>query len=665
MLTLMTTALLAAAPGIAVDSSRYDPDCGIRIVRRDASLRVEWAGTDRQSCVAVFSLDPAKPLFELLQANGIAVAHDVRPVFTVTTGSRTERANERYIFFDKPASRPAHVHEAVFDLSAVRIESTGTRAAITFSKLSSGPFTGNLVARFYAGSPLIHLEAAMAIEQSSTAYIYDFTLEGDWTNAAWKDNETDRWTHAATGGAPHPVGVRHRVIFGETPSGSIAVFPPPHAFFFPRDHTVNFKFAQVGGKRFGLRQDPSGGPGHQGRYIPWFDAPAGKTQRMGAFLLVSTEKPEGEMERVKRYTNSDMFRPMDGRFTFTTHWHVRLAMNELAGHPAGPEVAKVFKAMNVNLIHVAEFHGDGNPADPGPTRLPQLKAMFDVCRKYSDDQILFIPGEEANAHLNMPAPKGTHPGHWIYLFPKPVYLTLVRGEGVPFVEEIQPYGTVYHAGSEAEMVEILRRENALAWTAHPRIKASFACPDIYKEKTWYKDDLWLGGAWKAMPSDLSEPRLGVRVLDLLDDMNTWGQKKQVPGEVDTFELNSTHELYGHMNINYLKLDKKPTIEDWSPVLGALRRGAFFTTTGEVLIHQFEVKNGLINADLEWTFPLSHILLASWDGREIKRRTFPVTDAGEFGRRQFQWPVEPSSAWVRLEAWDIAINGAFTQPLWLR
>jgi hypothetical protein len=124
---------------------------------------------------------------------------------------------------------------------------------------------------------------------------------------------------------------------------------------------------------------------------------------------------------------------------------------------------------------------------------------------------------------------------------------------VPFKEEIEGYGAVYHAGSETDMVEILRLEKGLGWTAHPRIKASFACPDSYKEKDWFKDDLWLGGAWKAMPADLSENRLGVRVLDLLTTMNTWGGRKQILGEVDTFELDRTHELYGHININYLKL----------------------------------------------------------------------------------------------------------------
>ncbi|MBI4658350.1 MAG: hypothetical protein HY735_05820 [Verrucomicrobia bacterium] len=664
-MTPITALFLALALDASVDFSQFDPACGIHIERRASSLRAEWRADKDQPAVAVFSLDPSKPLFESLEAGGLAVARDTRPVFTVTTGSRTERPNERYIFFDKPASRPTTTIEAALNLKAVRVESTGSRASLSFSKLTAGPFSGELVVRIYSGSPFVQVEAALTNEEKLLAYIYDFQLEGKWKQAAWKDNETDRWVQASVDGPPRAVGARNRAIFGETGSGSVAVFPPPHAFFFPRDHTVNFKFAQIGRNRFGLRQDPAGGPGHQGAYIPWFDAPAGKTQRMSAFVLAAVEKPEAALERIKRYTHDDAFKPMEGRFTFTTHWHVRLAMNELAGKPVGAEVAKVFKAMNVNLVHLAEFHGDGNPADPGPKRLPQLQAMFEICRKYSDDRILFIPGEEANAQLNIPAPKGTHPGHWMYLFPKPVYLTLVRGKNEPFAEDIAPYGTVYHAGSESDMVEILRRENALAWTAHPRIKASFACPDVYREKDWYKDDLWLGGAWKAMPADLSEPRLGVRVLDLLDDMNTWGQRKQVPGEVDTFELDSTHELYGHMNINYLRLERKPTIEDWSPVLGALRRGDFFTTTGEVLIHSFEVKNGRVQADLEWTFPLAQVLIVSWDGHDVRRRNIPVADAREFGRRKFEWPLEGSPTWVRLEAWDVAINGAFTQPLWLR
>lgn len=663
-MTIITPLLLTLALEAPVDFSKFEPATGIKIERNGASLRAEWPA-GRTSCAAIFSLDPAKPLFESLEMGGVVIARELRPVFTITSGSRTERANERYIFFDKPALRATKTQDAVLDLNAVRVESHGARATISFSKLSAGPFAGELVVKIYSQSPFLQVEAAMSNTEKLLAYIYDFQLEGQWNGAAWKDNLSDQWVRASVKSEPRAVGVRNRAIFGETDAGVVAIFPPPHAFFFPRDYTVNFKFAQVGNNRFGLRQDPAGGPGHQGAFIPWFDASAGKTQHMGAFVMASTDKADVALDRIKRYTHNDAFKPIDGHFTFTTHWHMKLTMNELAGKHAAAEAAKVFKGMNVNLVHLAEFHGDGDPADPGPKRLPQLKAMFDLCRKYSDDRIVFIPGEEANAQLNIPAPAGTHSGHWLYLFPKPVYLTLVRGAGVPFTEKIAPYGTVYHAGSEADMFEILKREKALAWTAHPRIKASFACPDSYKEKDWFKDDLWLGGAWKAMPGDLSEPRLGVRVLDLLDDMNTWGQRKQVPGEVDTFDLDSTHELYGHMNINYLKLDKRPTIDDWSPVLGALRRGDFFTTTGEVLIHSFEVKNGQASAQLEWTFPLSQVLLVSWDGQEVKRQTIPMHGTSEFGSGRFEWPVEGLPKWVRLEAWDVAFNGAFTQPRWLR
>ncbi len=215
------------------------------------------------------------------------------------------------------------------------------------------------------------------------------------------------------------------------------------------------------------------------------------------------------------------------------------------------------------------------------------------------------------------------------------------------------------------MAEILKREKGLAWTAHPRIKASFACPDSYKEKDWYQSETWLGGAWKAMPADLSDLRLGVRVLDLLDDMNTWGQRKCAHGEVDTFELDRSHELYGHMNVNYLHLAKRPTSDDWSPVLDVLRRGDFFVSTGEVLIHSFDAREGKVKAEIEWTFPLAQVVVAAWDGRTLRRAVHRLKDTPEFGRRAFEWPLDvPEARWVRLETWDVAGDGAFTQPLWL-
>jgi hypothetical protein len=652
--------LLALALLQDVDLSKHDPACGVRLERKDGALRAEW-----DAGAVAFDLSGG-PLFASLEAGGKVLARGVRPAYEITVGSRIERANERYIFFDKPALRPRKTHRADLALKSVGAESAGKRTSIRFAELTAGPFRGEIIVTIYAGSPLLHVEAAMGIEEQLVAYIYDFVLEGDFAGLAWKDNASDRWIRETPSDGPRPVGVRRRVIYAESDPGSVGVFPPPHAWFFPRDHTDNFKFAQAGKGRFGLRQDPD----QKNAFVPWFDAPSGRVQRMHAFVQLHPGKAEEAFDRLGRYTNGDVFKRIPGRQTFTSHWHVRLTIAELAGRPNAPEVAKVFDEMGVEIVHLAEFHGDRGahkPNDPGEQRLPELKAMFDVCRKYSTDRVLLIPGEEANMQLNQPAPKGTHAGHWVYLFPKPVYLTLVRPEGKPFVEELAPYGKVYRAGNEAEMAEVLRLEKALAWTAHPRIKASFACPDSYREKEWFKSDTWLGGAWKAMPADLSHDRLGVRVLDLLDDMNTWGRPKIAHGEVDTFELDRTHELYAHMNVNYLKLARKPTVDDWSPVLDALRSGDFFVTTGEVLIHEFRAAEGEVKADLEWTFPLSSVRLAWWDGAAVKHRVTRLDDTQEFGRRTFTFPLPElkDARWVRLEAWDAAVNGAFTQPLPLR
>ncbi len=578
------------------DLTAYDPGCGVAVKQEGDLLRVDD-----------LAIDMKKHTFTLA---GI----EFTPKLTVTTGARTDRANERYTFFDKP--KVTKRSDAALEW-AVRAVSDGKRVAITIGKLTAGPFHGEFVVTRFAGSPLVRFDAAMTLEEKLVAYFYEFALEGDFDGAKEK----------------------HRIV---TANGKLALFPPPHAFFFPRDWTNDFGFTTAKKGRISIRQLPDGG----GAFVPWFDAPAGRTQHMTAFVCAA--------DKADSYTRGDVFKPMEGRLTMTSHWHSRLAISELDGKPKAPEFVAAFKAIGVNLVHLAEFHGDGHPDDGGETRLKEMKSMFDVCRKYSDDQLLLLPGEEWNRHLGNPKPK-EHPGHWMYLFPKPVYCTKVRAEKQEFVEEVKGYGAVYHVGSKDDMVALLEKEKGLAWVAHPRIKASFATPDAFKDEPFFKADFFLGAAWKAMPGDLSE-RLGRRALDVLDDMRGWGHKKMLLGEVDCFEVDRSHELYGAMNVNYLKLAKKPTVDDWSPVLDALRAGDFFVTTGEILIHSFEAKAGKVSVELEWTFPLDFVEIVSAG----KRKTIRMSETGEHGRKRFEWEME-TGAWVRVEAWDVAGNGAFTQP----
>jgi hypothetical protein len=484
-----------------------------------------------------------------------------------------------------------------------------------------------------------------------------------------------------------PLAVRYRTIVAETPRGAVACFPPPHQYQYPRDWSDNFRFVWWGRDHhpdaqslgFGVRQDKAGG----GAFVPWFNAPPNTQQRLGVFYLASRGTAADALQQTLRYTHGDRFVELPGYLTMTSHWHMAIAVTAMQprgrGPAAVPDYVRIFKDMGVNMVHLAEFHGDGHQQDPGPLRLPEMGSMFTECRRWSDDQLLLIPGEEINTFLGVEE-AGKHPGHWMSLFPRPVYWIMQRPADQPFVTEHPEYGKVYRVGGRADMIRLLKEENGLAWAAHPRIKASSWTPDIFRNEDFFLADYWLGGAWKAMPGDLSRERLGERVLDLLDDMANWGQKKYVLGEVDVFKIDPTHELYSHMNVNYLKLDRLPRFDDgWQEVLDVLRNGQFFVTTGEVLIAEFSVdgkasgenlqlaadRPAELRAELTWTFPLAFAEVISGDGQQVYRERIDLSDTTSFGSRTLTLhPQLRGRHWVRFEVWDIAANGAFTQPVWL-
>jgi hypothetical protein len=138
--------------------------------------------------------------------------------------------------------------------------------------------------------------------------------------------------------------------------------------------------------------------------------------------------------------------------------------------------------------------------------------------------------------------------------------------------------------------------------------------------------------------------------------------------VDVFKVEPDYELYGHMNVNYLKLDRIPRFADgWQPVLDALRGGEFFVTTGEVLIpsHTFDFARGEIRANVEWTFPLAFAEVISGDGNNVYHDRVELNDTSAFGSRELRIAFKAARRrWARLEVWDTAANGAFTQPKWL-
>jgi hypothetical protein len=698
------SAARSAAP-LPVEGLRDAVASSVSVRREGNGLTLRWPVTAREWAELKLDLRPSQPLVEQI---GLAassrdaaapVLHGLDPVWFLTVGSRKEAGgrppgmspfNE---FFDNPASRPHESYLARYAPEWVRVERAAERATVRLGTVSAGPFSGELRFNVYARSRLIQAEAVMRTREDLRAFVYDAGLVGrdaGWKSLAWTDTDGRIQRRPVREEDPDAsMQVRHRTLVVEGEGGSLACFPPPHQFFFPRDYTDNLSTVWSGtGHRgrvqrfgFGIRQPETGG----GAFVPWFNAPPRTDQHLSVFYLPVAGRAEEALKETLRYTHGDRFPKLPGHVTLTSHWHMAVAVaamqrRERGEDPAAvPDFVRMFKEMGVDAVHLAEFHGDGHQNDPGPLRLPEMRAMFDECRRLSDRDLLLLPGEEVSGILGISEP-GKHPGHWMSLFPRPVYWTMRRAPDQPFVEEQPPYGTVYHVGGPPDMLALLEREKGLGWTSHPRIKASSWTPDVYRNESFYRSDRWLGAAWKAMPADLSRPKLGERALDLFDDMANWGPRKYLPGEVDVFKLDHTHELYGHMNVNYLRLARLPRFEEgWQPVLDALRAGRFFVSTGEVLINDFTLggrRSGEtvttapgsepeLKAQLSWTFPLRFAEVISGDGERVYREKIDLTDTTAFGARALRLrPDLRGRKWARLEVWDVAANGAYTQPVWL-
>src|SRR5437667_1417012 len=516
----------------------FAADLGVALEQSDTQLRVTWPISGEESGVDVFSLDETKPLIESLgiAAKGqasIVVMKALTPVTLLTVGSRDSKNPQGWgAFFDNTPRRPYETYLVALGKRRVQTTNTGTRTTVSLAAAAAGGFRGDVRFTFYRNSPLIHVETVMTTQEDWRAIIYDAGLASaspDWDSMAWNDTSGEfQSVKLNAEAAAKSLAVSGRTIVASGSAGSIAVFPAPHQFFYPQDEAYNLKFVwhgrnygqRVSEYRCGIRQSDTGNK----RFVPWFNAPPGTEQRLGVFYLLTRGDARQALDAVARYTHGDRYKKLPGHLTFTSHYHVehsrdfldKQKQHQTNGVPRGlesPGFVKTFKARGADILHSAECHYEDGSRTAEANRLNKLKVMHDETRRLTDSELLLLPGEEPNVQLG---------GHWISLFPKPVNWTLNRSAGKPFVEEIEGYGKVYHVGSPADVLRLFEAERGLMWTAHPRIKSSFGFPDGYKDAEFFRSDRFLGGAWKAMPADLSRTTLGWRVLDLLDDMCNCG-----------------------------------------------------------------------------------------------------------------------------------------------
>jgi hypothetical protein len=671
-----------------VDFTGYNTKGKAKVAVKGNLISVSWPSGKTEHARLLLDLEKGKPLFKSIEStnNGAfrKIAQNLDPAFVLTIGKRDLVSQNGWnIFFDKVPDKPHQSYTVQLDKRSASVVSVGAQTVVRVGDMQSASFKGALEITFYNGTPLFNVAAVLATDVDSTAIVYDAGLVSkipSWKNIVWSDTKNQIQSATVNGfDTSTNLEVKYRTVVGESGQGSLAVFPAPHQYFYPLDEAFNLKFVWYGSNYrkmipdfgLGIRQDLYG----DRRYVPWFNAPPKTNQRLNFFCLVSTERANHALEEVKKFTHNDAYVALPGYKTMSSHFHNEFIMSVVLNGkpiPEKPNFVSVFKNTGVDIVHLGEFHYTAHPKGPDEQRLTELKALFDQCKRLSDSKFLLLPGEEPNEFFG---------GHWMAFFPKPVYWIMSRKLKMPFVTEEPNYGKVYRVSDKDEILKLLQVENGLAWTAHARTKGSTGFPDKYKEEAFYKSDRFMGAAWKAIPADLSTPTLSRRVFDLMDDMNNWGLKKHVIAEADLFSIEPENELYAHLNVNYLQLDRLPEFEKgWQPILTALEKGRFFSTTGEILLPSFSVNGkgsgetvhldasgkAIIAVNINWTFPLNFVEIISGDGKRVYKKRINLNYTTSFGKQKFRFSVNlKNMKWVRLEAWDVAVNGAFTQSVWLK
>jgi hypothetical protein len=644
----------------------------ITVLASGKTLEVSLDDGSSHHWKTTFSLAENTPLVTSIALDGHNIVTQANPVYRCTTGKRSGGWDA---FFDFPPANPAGTRRFMqeFHPRKATVQTVGDRLEVTFDGMKVGIFSGSMRYVFYAGSALIQQIALLSTTEPDTAYFYDAGLQmeskqdlragGNMASSIHFYDANGNLTQLTSpyGSERHTLEVRYRAVAATMGTGSIAVFPPPHRYFFARDYTTNQGYlwysawrSQVG---LGVQQYPDDNTGID----PWMNAPPGTVQEMGLFLLPGASDADATLKRVLSYTHEDRFPHMDGFITFAPHWHLAYTVQAMEkGAQWTPPFKPRMEAAGIDSAMIMDFHLDGHPGNLTDLRLHELDEYYKMCRAQSDSKFLLIPGEEANVILG---------GHWGLVFPKPVYWMQDRKPDQPLRTPDAKYGTVYRVHTPEDVWMMVKSEGGYVYQTHPRTKGSTGYPDKILDTNYFRDPGYLGTGWKSMPSDLSLPQLGQRAFKTLDDVNNLGLHKHMIGEIDVFQLSPTDELYGLLNVNYLRLPAIPDFDHYDEIFKSIQSGDGFISTGEVLLERFSIAGTgqdavQVKAQVASTFPLRLAEVVWGDGKETHREMIDLASSREFAERNYEWDAKtPGWKWARLEVWDVAGDGAFTQPVW--
>jgi hypothetical protein len=757
---LAASASVVYADPLACGLDGYKAQPGLGATQSADTLTVQWAGEAGQELRMQFGVAQGTPTIQDLSArrSGAAawtsLATNAAPDYRVTGGLRrmsnqqmaplrglgvelTDEIVDRYRwdpFWDAPLDlspaanrssnpppaagvanqpglprRPEEISRsaAVFHVARCTVVTDGRRLTVSFPGVQLGAFSGALEYTFFKGTNLVRQEIVASTSVPWVAYKYHAGLKGLRTSGArvvWKDI-ANNWQEYRFGGAVNdddvPLKASNRIVVAESRGGAIAIFPPPHNFFWAREIAINLGYdfyRKDSDSTFsvGVRQADHEDESENQANFALYSARPGTAQRMTVFLYPMAGNADAAFERAASFTHNDRYKPLPGYQVMNHHYHMDLGrrLGEAGSLDADIPDLVALKALGINIVSqidsvglgsenppVGATYPGGQPVPPraegappaqtasGRPPVDELQIRYNSiegAKRHSDTGYLVLPSQEYFG-----SPLG---GHTDLLFPHAVYWDVGRRAGQPLTDSDPKYGMVYHVGGADDLMEMARREEMLITMPHPRTKGSTGFPDSIRELPYFNDPHYQGVGFRwGMGLDRSEQRLcEYRCLPLLDDMSNWLADATIPLKYLLSISEVRHQqpgddIYASSPVSYVRLDPLPAPDDVSPLITKLMQGDYFVTSGEVLIPSYAVKGSgstrTIEADVEWTFPLQIVEVVWGDGSRTDRQLVPVADLPASGSHHFSIPVDAGGKkWVRFAAWDVAGNGALVQPV---
>ncbi len=746
LLTAVSVSLTVSAVPPDFDMDAYQAQPGLTAEVANDVLTVIWEGAHNEKFKLEFIINQGVPVIRTLDTRNSAGAwrtllNGVAPEFRVVSGMRrvTQQQTEPLeklgipltpeklddikwdAFWDAPLyiedkpplshgssipaaeafanhpgmpRKPDEVVRATarYRATGCNVRTDGARITVTFPGAEAGIFTGYLQYDVFKGSNLIRQMLVAKTDHPSAAFKYDAGLTGltcgPSSHIVWRDLG-GHWQDYKLGGPVNaePVTIygRNRLIAAELSHGAVALFPPPHRFYWARETEQNLGYGwyrKDSGEKFslGVRQAEKEENPEFLHNFALYSARPGTWQRMPVFIYIGTESAPRAIDEALEFTHGDRFKPLPGYKVMGHHYHVGLVkrLNKQGGFDQRLNDMETMQSIGIDIFSVVDGVRGPGRHDRGELFLKDLYDYYQAAVRQSDTDFLVMPNDE-NSTGGRPPFLG---GHYDILFSKPVYWHPRRDPGQPLFETHPKYGRVYHIGSPADLMEMTEKENALISLPHPNTKRSTGYPHAIMDQPHFLHENYfsLGYRW-GMGIDASEKRLGeYRFLKLWDDTNNRMAAQGRPPKyaLAISEIRSDKgergrppydDAYGMSPVNYVKIDAVPGIDDMSPVIGALKQGDYFVTSGEVLIPFYEIVgegNRLtITAKVQWTFPLDFVEIVWGDGEKTGRRVVKASELPPFGSKRFEIPFNAAGQkWVRFAAWDVAANGALVQPVFL-